>query len=137
MSYNNREVFYFDCDQRGKNTRCKCGARNSSGGYERPFIILSNDSWNKKEDYDGMYVLPLTTSGEGGVHSHTLREDNFEDKKQAEGFNGSIILCDKICRVSKKEKSGPRTQKAKLDTKTYEIIKNKIDKFMEENLFTE
>jgi hypothetical protein len=42
MSFTRKESYSFDCDLIGRSTKCGCGIKNSKGGSDRPFIILSD-----------------------------------------------------------------------------------------------
>ena len=123
---------FFDCDQRGRRTRCSaCGVRNSNNGFERPFLILSSESWNTQNNNDGIYALPLTKSGKGNVYSYTVGKDTFDDMQVFNQFKDSIILCDKVCRISKKDLSPGVTTKVKMKYAAYNTIKNSVKKFMD------
>jgi mRNA-degrading endonuclease toxin of MazEF toxin-antitoxin module len=130
MSFEQKIVFYFDCDQRGKNTHC-CGVKNSSGGFERPFLIVSDQIYNKSCNDDGVYVVPLTTKGSGNNFSYTIGNDTFEDSSIAQALKDSIILCDKICRVSRTDLNAHQTKGLKIKYSEYARIRKLMKEFID------
>ena len=129
MEYEKGKIYFFECDQRGRNTR-NDGFLNSNKGYERPFVIISSEMWNKSQRNDGMYAIPLTKSGSGNTFSFSLGNDDIKDSKE---FVGSIVLCDKICRVSERDKYVKHFTNAKLGYQAISAIKNKINQFIRTN----
>ena len=131
MNFESKTVLYFECDQRGRNTRFD-GFKNSKKGYERPFLILSNKEYNEKSNNDGVYAIPLTNKGKGNNFSYTISDDTFEniDYNLKTNFKDSIILCDKICRLSRSDLSKFKSRKIVLRTNEFYQIRNKINSFI-------
>lgn len=129
IDYNNKTIFYFQCDERGRNTK-KDGFKNSNGGLERPFIVLSDLNWNKKNNNDGIYAIPITGSGNGTTFSYTIGDDTFEDSTIGISLIGSIVLCDKICRVSHTDRHTIQTPGLKLSYSAYNRVKKNIQEFI-------
>lgn len=127
MDFDRCSIVYFDCDQRGRRTRCEsnCGFKNSSGTFERPFVIMSLKTWNKNIKNDGIYVLPIT-SKLGNAYSLTLGSDIILDKNLI-NFKDSKVLCDKLCRVSEKDLSKGTNSSIKINYSEFKLISKKVN----------
>jgi hypothetical protein len=120
-------VYFFDCDKCGRCTHC-CGEKNSNGGSERPFVILSDSEWNSKNDTE-LFALPLTKRGTGNTFSITVGEDTFEEASARFAFSGSIICCDKLCKIKNGYVRGS-SKRATLTAKAYVKIRQNVLEFI-------
>ena len=132
--FNKGEIYLFECDKRGRNTNCD-GYQNSKGELHRPFVILTHKLWNKIEENDGIYALPLTRSGKGNAFSVNINEESCKDMEDARRLSGSVILCDKLCRICETDIHQKDTsRKAELTFQACQNIKKKIKDFVHENI---
>lgn len=128
------EIYLFECDMRGRNVNYD-GYKNSQGGKERPFLILTQEKWNNDNKNEGMYALPLTGGGEGNVFSIPVKEEFFENPVDFGKLNRSIILCDKICRINEKDIFKKNCKKqSRIQINFCNQAKNKIKDFINMNI---
>jgi hypothetical protein len=132
MGFLPREIYYVNCDQRGRNTNYD-GFLNSNNGKERPFLIISGIKLNNSCKNDGIYALPLTSSGKGGAFAETFDNESLESGGNYISFSTSVILCDKICRIGSCDLHQPE-KIAKITLKKYKIVLNKVGSFVKNAL---
>jgi hypothetical protein len=131
MEFDRGFIIFFECDQRGRRTRCTngCGKKNSKGRYERPFLVLSLKYWNNNIQNDGMFALPITTQ-QGNAYSIDIDNDMLADTR-IKHFNGSKVLCDKLCRISELDlpplAAGEVVHKVKVAPSALNIIMRKTE----------
>ncbi|MFT4309655.1 MAG: type II toxin-antitoxin system PemK/MazF family toxin [Candidatus Woesearchaeota archaeon] len=129
QGFEHKSVIYFKCDFRGRNTEYD-GYKNGKGGLERPFLIISGTTYNAENNNDGIYALPITSAGEGHTFSHQIASDDLDYPEKGRSLIGSVILCDKICRVGHQDKWSEQTYGIKVRYNSMNTIKNKMNEFI-------
>ncbi|HLC32574.1 MAG TPA: type II toxin-antitoxin system PemK/MazF family toxin [Candidatus Nanoarchaeia archaeon] len=127
-------VYRFDCDFRGRNNVTGQGAETSKDTNGRYFLVVSYQTFNNrhKTDHQDLLAIPLTDKDKFAKNNFCIQVDSNMLEGTAKMGTENFLLCDHICRISDADLSKKEcTVMAHFNSEAFRRIRTTLTRFMD------